>query len=138
MKSITNTITRIIRTISTLLMIPIVAVLLAIAVGCGSGGGKKTEPVQPSITLNKSDVQIPQGYQVMVRASVKGLNSSMIWWEATGGTIAYGDNNTIVYYTAGKTAGNYTITCRSYQDDSIQDNVNVKIFSSSEGGIIIP
>ena len=88
------------------LSIMITMVAISILAGCGGGGGGDSEPAKASITLSKSRIQIPPGYQSMIRANVTGLDPAKIWWISTGGSLAYGSDATTVYYTAGGNTGN--------------------------------
>jgi hypothetical protein len=104
---------------------------VALALGFGgcagySGSGLKTYPPPTnsgvSVTINPSSASVQTGSPQQFSATVTGTTNTSVSWTATGGTIS-----TSGLYTAGNTAGSYSVTATSVADISKYATASVTV-----------
>jgi hypothetical protein len=79
-----------------------------------------------SVTVNSATITLTPGQQTTFTATVAGASDQTVGWAATGGTI---DQNGT--YTAGPTAGTYTVTATSNADPTADDTAAVTILQDA-------
>ena len=102
--------------------------------GTSGGGGL---PGQVNVGISPASVTVQPGATQQFTATVTGAANNAVTWTATGGSIS-----TSGLYTAGTTAGSFTVTATSVQDSNksasasvvipaVQVNVNVGVSPTS-------
>jgi hypothetical protein len=97
----------------------------------GSGGGRGTPAVSVSIT--PTIATLAPGGTKRFSASVTGTSNTTVTWTATGGTV-----NTSGLYTAGTSAGSFSVTATSTQDSSRFATAGITITAPTFGVTISP
>jgi len=87
----------------------------------GTSGGGGT-PGQVSVGVSPANVAAQPGTTRQFTATVTGAANSSVTWTATGGSISISG-----LYTAGTTAGSFTVTATSVQDSTKSASANVTI-----------
>jgi hypothetical protein len=89
--------------------------ILALANCQGSTSSKPVQPGTPGVVVNVSPnpATVQSGNQQPFSAAVTGTSNTAVTWSATGGTITAGG-----VFTAGATAGKYSVTATSMADSS--------------------
>src|SRR5262249_28702930 len=74
------------------------------------------------ISISPASVALQPGAQQTFTAAVAGSPNTTVTWTATGGTVSSGG-----LYTAGRTAGNFTVTATSVADPARSATATVSI-----------
>ncbi|MGA8221359.1 MAG: hypothetical protein WB780_06850 [Candidatus Acidiferrales bacterium] len=94
----------------------------------GTTSSKPTQPGNPSVVVkvNPATASVPSGSNWPFSATVTGTSNTGVTWSASGGTITSAG-----VYTAGATAGTYSVTATSMADNSSSGSAVVTITAAS-------
>ncbi len=88
-----------------------------------------TAPQPVTVTVSPKPVTLFTGGTQQFTATVANASNTSVTWTATGGTISSSG-----LYTAGTTAGSFTVTATSVQDTSKSDSASVTITTQTASG----
>ena len=99
---------------------------LSSCTGSASKTGTNNPPPAIAISISPSSASVNEGSTKQFSATVTGSTNQDVTWSATGGTISPAG-----LYTAGSSAGGFTVTAKSVADTSKSASAAVTITSSA-------